>query len=157
MEIIPQIGGDLGQVMDMLMRRLMAQKYTPVIIIGSDIPALQPGTLRRALTALNRADVCFGPSSDGGYYLVGAKHAISALFQNVPWSTPGVLKATQESARRAGLSTASLEEFSDVDTIEDLSLLGEEICKLRSESDAKIPLRTAAWLKAAGLNTKCND
>jgi rSAM/selenodomain-associated transferase 1 len=156
MQIMPQVGGDLGQVMDMLMRRLMAQKYTPVIIIGSDIPALQPGTLRRALTALAHADVCLGPASDGGYYLVGARRPVPALFQNIPWSTPDVLKATQESARRAGLSTTLLEELSDVDTKEALSLLEEKIRKLRSEPGARIPLRTEAWLKAGAVNARYN-
>lgn len=146
-ELIPQTGNDLGQVMDGLILSLLLRKFSPVILIGSDIPVLQPRTINRALAALQRADVCFGPSCDGGYYLIGAKKPVSALFQDVPWSTPGVLKVTEEKATSAGLKTVLLEELGDVDTVEDLQTLETDIRELHSKPGVRIPVRTEAWLK----------
>lgn len=154
MELIPQTGNDLGQVMDGLILSLLFRKFLPVILIGSDIPVLQPRTINRALAALERVDVCLGPSRDGGYYLIGVKKPVSALFQGIPWSSPNVLKVTLEKVTSAGLTAALLEELSDVDLPGDLAALDAEIRTLHGVKGNRIPARTENWLKSARLNYK---
>ncbi len=154
MTLIPQIGTDLGQIIGTLISTLMERNYSPVVVIGSDIPTLQPGTLHGARMALQQADVCFGPSTDGGYYLVGAKQPTPAIFQDIPWSTHNVLKLSKEKAENEGLLVALLEELQDIDTFESLSPLGMTIRKLRDEPGARIPVRTEAWLNTLGLKIK---
>ena len=39
-------------------------------------------------------DVVLGPGYDGGYWLIGVRGQHPGLFENIPWSTPGVLEAT---------------------------------------------------------------
>ena len=154
MELIPQVGTDLGQVMDGLINTLLSRKYSLVILIGSDIPTLQPRTIYRALNMLEHADVCLGPSRDGGYYLIGAKKPFSALFQGIPWSSPKVLKVTLEKAISAGLTAALLEELSDVDLPSDLVVLNAEIRALHGVQGNRIPAWTENWLKSVRLNYK---
>lgn len=76
--------GDLGQRMG----RALARFCGPVVLVGSDIPALRPAHIARAFALLRRADVVFGPAEDGGFWLVGLAHRrpCPALFQGVRWS-----------------------------------------------------------------------
>jgi rSAM/selenodomain-associated transferase 1 len=150
MKFIPQIGTNLGAVMNGLMGSLFAKKYSPVVLVGSDIPTLQPATVRQALSALKFNDVCLGPSSDGGYYLIGANKPVNALFQDIPWSTSRVLGLTLEKAALEGLKIALLEELADVDTAEELKSLEIEILRLRGQHGGSIPVRTESWVKRNG-------
>lgn len=88
---IDQGGGDLGA----RMRRLLARfAPAPVVVVGSDIPALAPGALAAAFRALRAADVVFGPAEDGGFWLVGLRgrpRALPRLFRGVRWSGPHAL------------------------------------------------------------------
>lgn len=92
---VAQGGGDLGMRMA---RALRAQgRRGPVVLIGSDIPGLRATHIAAAFRALRRADLVFGPATDGGYWLVGVRHA-GALprdaFAGVRWSTPHALADT---------------------------------------------------------------
>src|SRR5260370_5340091 len=83
----PWGAGDLGQRMKLPFQVLPAG---PVVLVGSDIPALHAGHVAHAFRLLGRNDLVFGPASDGGFWLVGARR-IKALprapFVGVRWST----------------------------------------------------------------------
>ena len=149
--LLPQTGNNLGQRIYHLMHLLENMEYSPVVLIGSDIPTLQPGILQQAIEELRTFDLCLGPSQDGGYYLVGSRHADKRIFCGIPWSTPDVLKITIRKAKEAELSLALLEECIDVDTFEDLKKLSVIIKELRRVSETMIPLHTEAWLRKSGL------
>jgi hypothetical protein len=68
-------------------------------------------------------DLVLGPAEDGGYYLIGVRADLPALFSEIPWSTPSVLETTLARARAAGLRSACLPAWFDVDTPEDLARL----------------------------------
>jgi hypothetical protein len=87
----------------------------PVVLIGSDIPAVSPGHIRQAFQALGAADVVFGPATDGGYWLVGFanRRPTRHPFHNVRWSSPNALKDTLANFKRR--KTATIETLSDVD------------------------------------------
>jgi rSAM/selenodomain-associated transferase 1 len=109
----PQGRGDLGA----RMRRPLAELPPgPVVIVGSDIPAIAPRHLVAAFRALGRDDLVFGPARDGGYWLVGARRRphLPRLFARVRWSGPHALADTL-----AGLGgryrIATLEALEDVD------------------------------------------
>ena len=88
------------------------------VLLGTDIPGLTVEILKDAFDALLEKDVVLGPSTDGGYWLVGMKRPID-LFQNIEWSSSRVLEQTLAQANRLGLSYAVLKPLSDVDTPED--------------------------------------
>lgn len=115
---IAQGPGDLGRRMGRLMRDLPPG---PVVIIGSDIPDISRDRIAQAFTRLGTADAVFGPSEDGGYWLVGLRRRprIVDIFGNVRWSSETALADTLRNVEGAGLSVAKLEMLSDIDTGED--------------------------------------
>lgn len=82
--------GDLGRRM---MHGLNAQTAGPVVLIGSDIPAITPAHIARAFKLLTSADVVYGPAEDGGFWLVGisGRRPVGNLFPDIRWSTPATL------------------------------------------------------------------
>ena len=63
------------------------------VLIGSDIPAIQPRHIAVAFQRLGAADAVFGPALDGGYWLVGLNRRRPVFpFKNVRWSTRHALE-----------------------------------------------------------------
>src|SRR5436305_11491031 len=56
-----------------------------------------------------------GPADDGGYYLLGLKHAHRPLFEGIAWSTEHVARQTLERAGAMGLDVHVLPTWYDVD------------------------------------------
>ena len=121
--------------------------YSPLILVGSDLPLLSVGLIHHALRALRRADVVFSPAEDGGYSLVGMRRAYPAILdtREVQWSGPTVLADSLRLAEAAGLSHATIAPLDDVDTVDDLDTLRAEIKRLAA-AGKPIPRHTAAML-----------
>ena len=110
---LPQGGGDLGARLARFLRR---PPPGPVAIVGTDIPELGAAQIARAFRALERHDMAFGPSPDGGYWLIGARRRPPppGLFRGVRWSTGHALADTLANLGPRCRS-AFLEELADVD------------------------------------------
>jgi hypothetical protein len=104
--------GDLGHRMHRIFAGLPIGE---VIIIGSDIPAIEPRHVAHAFHLLGRAEAVFGPATDGGYWLVGLKRMPAAphAFAEVRWSGPHALADTL--ANLDGIKIALAATLSDVD------------------------------------------
>jgi uncharacterized protein len=115
---VAQGPGDLG---DRLQRIFDITPPGPVVVIGTDIPAITPEDIASAFDALGSHDAVFGPSHDGGYWLIGLKRQprIARPFANVRWSTEHARADTITNL--AGLSVAHLKFLDDIDTADDLS------------------------------------
>jgi uncharacterized protein len=74
----------------------------------------------------------FGPSADGGYYLLALKAQHPRLFEDIPWSTPLVAQQTLERATEIGLPVHILPEWYDVDDCEGIRVLMAELLEGRS-------------------------
>ena len=114
--------GDLGQRMKRLIARL---QKTPVIIIGSDIPWIKKRHIAEAYKRLSKNQFVFGPSTDGGFWLVGAPRCTSlpnSIFKNCRWSTEfALMDAKRSLSNRISEDVATL---SDVDDVNDLLEFG---------------------------------
>lgn len=111
--------GDLGQ----RMQRIMDWPVRgPVIIVGSDIPAIRPSHIAAAFQQARGHDAVFGPTPDGGYWLVGFNRGrrVPRGFANVRWSGPDARADSLANLR--GRSVALATPLDDVDTAEDLKL-----------------------------------
>ncbi|MYC27295.1 MAG: glycosyltransferase [Nitrospira sp. SB0662_bin_26] len=115
-----QVGEDLGQRMDHALTAAFNRGYAHAVLVGTDIPNLAARHYERATALLQTTDVVLGPTEDGGYYLVGAKHPVPALFANIPWSTGEVLAQSRARADRAGLVVGLLDPERDLDTFDDI-------------------------------------
>src|SRR5262249_35824828 len=84
---LPQRGDSLGERELNVFIDLLGDGFTDIVIIGSDIPTLPIAHLQEAFTLLANPqnDVVLGPSSDGGYYLLGARTVHQELFENITW------------------------------------------------------------------------
>ena len=116
----PQGDGDLGARMSRMFDRAF-RTADRALVIGTDAPAVDAATIRRALEALDSADVVLGPSRDGGYYLLGLRRPRPSLFQGIRWSTGSVMRETVGRASAEGLAVTFLEIESDIDTAADLT------------------------------------
>ena len=117
---LPQAEGDLGMRMRDAFARAFADGAERVVIVGSDLPEISAPLLRRAFDLLDGCSAVVGPARDGGYYLLGLTGMVGGIFEGIEWSTPGVLAATLERLRAAGVEPAMLEMLADVDTVQDL-------------------------------------
>jgi hypothetical protein len=114
-----QGSGDLGARMKRPFRQLPPG---PVVLVGSDIPAMRPRHIARAFALLGRHDLVFGPASDGGFWLIGARRSRPlprSLFSNVRWSTAHALDDTL-STIPAAYSIGIADTLDDVDDVEAL-------------------------------------
>jgi rSAM/selenodomain-associated transferase 1 len=116
--LILQRGEDLGA----RIQAAAADAGAPrVVVIGSDAPTLPSDRLLDAFAALERTEAVFGPTEDGGYYLVGLRGAQPALFAGIPWSSASVMAETRRAAAGAGIAMEELAPWYDVDRAEDLA------------------------------------
>jgi len=116
--VMRQGHGDLGQ----RMHRACAGRRR-VAIVGTDIPELGAHDVAAAFRALGRAHAVFGPSDDGGYWLVALSPRRPARpFGGVRWSTAHALSDTL--ANFAGHRVEMLRTLRDVDTGADLTASG---------------------------------
>lgn len=107
---VPQGRGDLGE----RMRRAMANcPPGPVVLIGTDIPAVTAAHIAAAFALLGRHDVVFGPASDGGFWLVGCRHR-PLDFGAVRWSSRYALEDVRANLARS-LSVGFAAGLDDVD------------------------------------------
>lgn len=110
--------GDLGQRMLRAQKRL-AKSVSKSIIVGSDCAFVTKHHLHAALDLLDQSDLVLGPAVDGGYYLIGVRRPIPAIFRGIDWGTGRVLEQTLVRARSAAVDVALLPVLSDVDTATD--------------------------------------
>lgn len=110
---IAQAGSDLGERMT---NAILASPTGTVVLVGSDIPDIAPHHVASAFHVLARRDTVFGPSPDGGYWLVGLRDRVSprGLFRKVRWSTAHALADTVANLP-AGRSHALVDMLEDVD------------------------------------------
>jgi len=95
----------------------------PIIVIGTDCPALTAGHLRAAADALRDHDAVLIPVEDGGYVLIGLRAAEPRLFDDMKWSTPEVMTETRRRLKQLGLTWKELPRLWDVDVPADLDRL----------------------------------
>jgi rSAM/selenodomain-associated transferase 1 len=123
--LLPQRGGDLGARLSNLFDDLFAAGHGAALAMGSDLPTLPGAILADAVARVRdpAVDLVLGPSEDGGYYLVGMRERRPSLFEGVAWSTDRALAETRARADGAGLRTALLPRWFDVDGPADLDRL----------------------------------
>ena len=136
--LVLQRGADLGARLASILAQLLDHGHAAALAIDSDTPTLPSAFLQQAVDLIMRPgpDVVLGPSDDGGYYLIGVRAVRRELFEGIPWSTPDVLAQTMRRATAAGLTTACLPAWFDVDTPDDLERLRASLAELPEAAPA---------------------
>lgn len=136
----PQVEGDLGDRMrNFFAGRLpdaeskhSTKSGVKVVVVGADCPQLSSVEIQTAFDRLDENDVVIGPSTDGGYYLLGMQGSLVEVFDNIDWSTSSVLEQTIQRVNQQGKSHALLAERTDVD---DEIALQQMLANLSSATD----------------------
>lgn len=119
LEFAPQTSGDLGRRLQEAFVGAFADGFEAAAVVGTDCVDISRATFSRTWDLLCERDVVYGPSPDGGYYLLAMKRPWEALFDGIPWSSEKTLEASLRAAEAAGLSVGLLETLRDVDEPED--------------------------------------
>ena len=142
-EILRQEGVDLGQRMSSCFADLLSRGHDRVVIIGADTPSLPVEIVGRAFELLRDQDLVFGPSTDGGYYLIGARAIVPEIFRGIPWGTDRVLEETLKLLKILGMSRVLLPPWSDIDTGADLASLRASLAALPASDPSARHTRAA--------------
>ena len=133
-QLMPQRGADLGDRERGVFEDLFRDGFSPVVMVGSDLPTLPAQRVVDALDRLRASDdrVVLGPANDGGYYLIGlaartGDTAVPDLFAGIRWSTEWARADTLRAADRCGLTVDLLGDWYDVDDAASLTRLRGEL------------------------------
>jgi rSAM/selenodomain-associated transferase 1 len=138
--LIPQTDGDLGRRMASFFAEQFQAGAAAAVLVGTDSPTLPLPFIVQAFQELERADVVIGPSTDGGYYLIGCARRVPPLFEGIAWSTSQVLAETMASLGDPRWRLALLPPWYDVDTLDDWRLLqGHVAAQRRAGFDPDLP------------------
>jgi len=138
----PQTEGDLGDRMrnffaGQFSSDVSAEQKTKVVVIGADCPQLSVAEIQTAFDELDNHDVVIGPSTDGGYYLLGMQGGLAEVFDDIDWSTSKVLPQTTQRLDQQNKSYALLPAKTDVD---DEAALRQMLVDLTSQTGEEIAL-----------------
>ena len=138
-----QKGDGLGPRMLRAFAETFAAGYERIVVIGTDHPTLPPAFVGEAFRALSEPfTVVLGPSTDGGYYLLGLNELYAPLFE-MEYSHGSVFEHTLERAIEEGARPVVLPEWYDVDDMGSLQRLVHEW-----REGASIPSRTESALRS---------
>jgi hypothetical protein len=144
----PNFGDCLFAAID----QVLARGHTGAVVLNSDSPTLPTALLVETARVLAQPGdrVVLGPSSDGGYYLLGLKAPHRRLFEEVAWSTDRVARQTLARAAEIGLDVHVLPEWYDVDDLAALQTLRAEVFEQHTFTPGLQPNRAAHTAELLG-------
>ena len=113
-----QKGNNLGdRIINAL--NISFKNFSPIVVIGSDLWNLEISDIEDTFRILKNKNIVIGPSTDGGYYLIGMNYLDTKIFENKNWGEESVLNDTI-----SGIDDKTnihlLGEKTDIDTYDDL-------------------------------------
>ena len=127
--LIETVAPSFGDCLFHAATTLLDAGHDAVCLLNSDSPTLPTAYLTAAATALAAPGdrIVLGPSTDGGYYLLGLKQPHRRLFEDIDWSTERVSAQTLARAAELDLPVHQLPSWYDVDDLDALRLLVGEL------------------------------
>lgn len=112
-----QVGNSFGERFTNAIQTVFNNDYKNVITIGNDSPQLKTKHLLATAKRLERGETVLGPSSDGGFYLMGIQkeHFNKKEFLNISWNSNKVLKEVETLIKKSKESIFKLETLIDID------------------------------------------
>ncbi len=113
---IRQRGKTFGERFEDCLRQTFKIGYKKVVVIGNDCPDLTPQIISKAFHELNSGSrITLGPSSDGGFYLLGLNEYDPELFNEIKWQTSSVFDTLVKNLNSTGLTPFLLPVLTDID------------------------------------------
>ncbi|WP_179343661.1 TIGR04282 family arsenosugar biosynthesis glycosyltransferase [Winogradskyella ursingii] len=120
-----QVGNNFGKRFHNAIKSIFKKGFDQVISVGNDTPHLTTKHILKAVTQFNQTDFVLGPSTDGGYYLMGFKksHFQKLSFLELAWEKRTLQNSFQHQINHIGASVCHLETLSDLDEASDVDLI----------------------------------
>jgi rSAM/selenodomain-associated transferase 1 len=117
-----QQGSDLGERLQNSFSAMFEKGYQRVIALASDSPDIPKEILETAVSGLQTHKVVIGPTTDGGYYLIGFLRDlfIPRAFEKITWSTETVFQETLSKIESITKEVLVLPLWNDIDHKSDL-------------------------------------
>ena len=118
-----QLGDTFGERFTNAIEAIFQKGYEHVITIGNDAPQLTVAHLWEAEKKLQSKNFVLGPSTDGGFYLMGLHRSQFELieFKKLAWQTSSLFGQIFEQITKTDTTIFRLEYLSDIDTVEDIT------------------------------------
>lgn len=146
---LPQSGKDLGERLKNAFLEFKDSK-SPMVIIGSDSPALPGQYLIDSGDLLSDNDIVLGPTEDGGFYLIAIKDIsrsfIEDLFKNIRWSTSDALNDIIGNLNMIKKRFALINKWYDIDTAQDIEKFLSRLNKNNFDECRKTSLFISKYL-----------
>lgn len=140
-EVLPQRGDGL----DERLAAAFADVGGPSLLVGMDTPQVTPELLCDGLEALRRSPAVLGLAPDGGYWTVGLRTPLDAVFLGVPMSADDTGERQQQRLQQLGIVCAALPALRDVDRFADALEVARSAPGTRfAGAVAALPRRVAA-------------
>ena len=122
-----QRGSDFGSRFLNAMKDVFDIGYQNVIAIGADIPRISARQILTAADKLNRGEIVIGPSTDGGFYLIGLhrNQFFKQELLQLPWQKADLRMQLIAHLNGNGLNICLLKTLADLDKFEDLRRLSK--------------------------------
>lgn len=131
---IPQVGKSLGEKMYRTFETVLSMGYESCLLIGTDVPELKEEHLSRAFQILQKKEIVFGKTKDGGYYLIGMKKPYKEAFLLDRYGHGKVLEDTVKDLEEAQISVGYTNALQDMDLPGDLRAYRD---RMRSRLDLR--------------------
>lgn len=127
--LVRQRGNGFGERLLASAQDLLACGFGALCLIDSDSPTVPEKAFAQAVEELLQPGdrIVLGPSSDGGYYLIGMKQSHPEPFNGISWSTSSVCNETIAAIHRADIELTTLPLWYDVDDEAALEILRTEL------------------------------
>lgn len=127
-----QIGNTFGERFTNAIRSIFNKGFEQIITIGNDSPQLTAAHILETEKHLTDEKFVLGPSTDGGFYLMGIKRSqfCASAFKNLAWQTKTLSKQLLRLVCTTNVSVFRLETLFDIDTVQDIKRFISHIYQL---------------------------
>ncbi len=119
LNVTHQCQGNIGDRILDAIRTTFKGGAKRTVLIATDQSGIPWEIIHQAFQYINQETIVLGPSTDGGFYLIGMAPPGADIFQSIPWSTNQVLTRTLQNIQALGLKSKLLEKMQDIDHPED--------------------------------------
>jgi len=117
-----QIGNSFNERFINAIQNVYNKGFKSVITIGNDTPHLTVKHILKTEKQLQNNNIVIGPSTDGGFYLMGLKKVVfnTNTFLRLPWQTSRLNQSISKLAASKEICISYLETLSDIDSVTDI-------------------------------------